>query len=68
MFSFKEKLSDKLIDKICPIGDKTLDLCVKNEDMLLEIVDQGAKDANEIANRTLAEMKRQVGLLRRKID
>ena len=29
MFSFKEKLSDKLVDRICPIGDKTLDLCMK---------------------------------------
>ena len=58
MFSFKEKLSDKLIDKICPIGDKTLDLCLKNEDMLLEIVDKGANEANEIANRTLSKMKK----------
>ena len=58
MFSFKEKLSDKLVDKICPIGDKTLDLCLKNEDMLLEIVDNGAKDANLVADRTLREMKK----------
>ena len=42
MFSFKEKLSDKLVDKICPIGDKTLDLCMKQDDMLLDIVDKGA--------------------------
>ena len=27
MFAFKEKLSNKLIDKICPIGDKALKLC-----------------------------------------
>ena len=39
MFSFKEKLSDKLVDKICPIGDRALNLCMKEEDMLLEIVD-----------------------------
>ena len=49
MFSFKEKLSNKLIDRICPIGDKARDLCVKNEDLLLEIVDNGAKEANEHA-------------------
>ena len=29
MFAFKEKLSAKLIDKICPIGDKALELCEK---------------------------------------
>jgi len=46
MFRFKEKLSNKLVDKICPIGEKAMDLCIKNEDMLLEIVDRGAKEAN----------------------
>jgi len=39
MFSFKEKVSNKLIDKICPIGDKAKELCIKHEDMLLDIVD-----------------------------
>lgn len=39
MFSFKEKLSNKLIDKICPIGDKALELCSEHEDMLLDVVD-----------------------------
>jgi tryptophanyl-tRNA synthetase len=39
MFSFKEKLSTKLIDTICPIGDKALELCSKHEDMLLDIID-----------------------------
>ena len=58
MFSFKEKLSNKLIDKICPIGDKTLDLCRNQEGMLLEIVDMGAKEANEVAERTLSQMKK----------
>ena len=42
MFSFKEKLSSKLIDKICPIGDKALELCSQHEDMLLDVIDQGA--------------------------
>ena len=27
MFKFKEKLSNKLIDKICPIGERALELC-----------------------------------------
>lgn len=49
MFAFKEKLSNKLVDKICPIGDRALELCEKQEEMLLDIVDDGAKQANEIA-------------------
>ena len=58
MFQFKEKLSNKLIDKICPIGDKARNLCVNDEDMLLQIIDDGAKKANLEAERTLAQMKR----------
>ena len=27
MFAFKEKLSNKLIDKVCPIGERAMDLC-----------------------------------------
>lgn len=65
MFAFKEKLSNKLIDKICPIGDKTLELCQDKEDLLLEIVDRGAKEANQMAELTLRQMKQQVGILRK---
>jgi hypothetical protein len=43
MFAFKEKISDKLIDKICPIGERALKMCADEEDMLLEILDNGAK-------------------------
>ena len=42
MFSFKEKLVARLIDSVCPIGEKALDLCTKNEDYLLEIIDSGS--------------------------
>lgn len=45
MFAFKEKISDLLIDKVCPIGEKALKMCAKEEDMLLDIVDQGARKA-----------------------
>lgn len=53
MFSFKEKLSNKLIDKVCPIGEKALNLCHKEEDLLLEIIDDGARKANKVAERTM---------------
>jgi hypothetical protein len=47
MFSFKEKVSDKLIDKICPIGESAMNMCLKQEDKLLEILDLGAKRADK---------------------
>ena len=53
MFSFKEKLSNKLIDKVCPIGEKALTLCEKEEERLLEVVDTGAQKANKVAEETL---------------
>lgn len=68
MFAFKEKLSNKLIDKVCPIGEKAMDMCATEEDKLLETIDDGARKANRVAERTLAKMKEQVGLLRRFVD
>jgi len=53
MFAFKEKLSNKIIDRICPIGDRALEFSTKKEDMLLEIIDNGAKEANKIAESKL---------------
>ena len=58
MFSFKEKLSNLIIDKLCPIGEKAMDLCENSEDLLLEIVDKGAQDANKVAEQTLVQMKK----------
>lgn len=57
MFAFKEKLTDKLIDKLCPIGEKAMKMCETEEDKLLEILDQGAKHAHQQAEATLALMK-----------
>lgn len=54
MFAFKEKLTDKLIDKICPIGEKALKMCETQEDQLLEILDLGAHKARVKAETTLA--------------
>jgi len=45
MFTFKEKLSNKLIDKVCPIGERALQLCSTQEDFLLETLDDGARKA-----------------------
>jgi len=57
MFSFKEKLANKLIDKICPIGEKALKMCEKEEDRLLEALDAGARQANNRAETTLVRIK-----------
>jgi len=57
MFTFKEKLSNKLIDKVCPIGERALTLCEKEEDYLIEVLDQGAKEAQAVAEGTLASFK-----------
>jgi len=39
MFTFKEKLSNKVIDKICPIGERAMKLCEDKEDYLLDMID-----------------------------
>ena len=57
MFTFKEKISDMLIDKICPIGEKAMKLCSDEEDRLLEIIDDGAKQAELQAQKTMMQMK-----------
>lgn len=54
MFAFKEKLSNKLIDHICPIGEKAKEMCINQEDLLLDVVDKGAVKANARAEATLA--------------
>ena len=42
MASFKTKLANKIIDRVCPIGDKAMTLCANQEDQLLDILDKGA--------------------------
>jgi len=32
MFTFKEKLSNKIVDRICPIGERAKKLCEEEED------------------------------------
>lgn len=68
MFGFKEKLTNIIIDKICPIGEKAIKMCENEEDRLLEILDDGARKAEAIANSTLNQMKSQIGILRRNIN
>ncbi|CAI2372394.1 unnamed protein product [Moneuplotes crassus] len=64
MFSFKMKLADGLIDKICPIGERYQAL-LQEEDRLLEILEQGAKGANLKADKTLATIRKGLKMLPR---
>jgi hypothetical protein len=57
MFAFKEKMTNLLIDKVCPIGEQAMNLCVKEEDRLLDILDKGAKTAHTRAETTMVQMK-----------
>ena len=67
MFSFKQKLCTKLIDRICPIGEKATKMCIHEEGKILEVLDQGAKVAQGVAEETLRDMKKAVGILRKNI-
>ena len=58
MFAFKEKLSNKLIDKVCPIGERAMVLMDSDNGRLLEIIDDGGRKANKVAERTLVQMKK----------
>jgi hypothetical protein len=51
--------------RICPIGEKALNLCSKQEDYLLEVLDKGAKNAREVSNQTIVELKQRAGILRK---
>ena len=57
---FKEKLSELLIEKIEPIGEKTKDL-LKDTKYLDEILENGAKKADILASKKIREMKVFVG-------
>ena len=58
--SFKENLSELLIDKILPIGKKIKDL-LKDEKHLDNILKKGAEKADNLATKKITEMKKLVG-------
>ena len=67
MASFKNKLANKIIDKVCPIGEKAMSLCANEEGRLLEILDNGSRQAQLAADQTMVELKKRAGILRRGI-
>ena len=59
--TFKSKLSESVIEKICPIG-KEINKLLKDEDYLNTILKKGSKKANLIAKNNLKEIYDIIGL------
>jgi tryptophanyl-tRNA synthetase len=59
--TFKSKLSESIIEKICPIGDEIKKL-LKDKIYLHQILEQGSKRANLIANSNLKKIYDIIGL------
>jgi tryptophanyl-tRNA synthetase len=59
--TFKSKLSESVVGKICPIG-KEIKKLLKDESYLGAILEKGAKKADLIAKTNLKEIYKIVGL------
>ena len=59
--TFKSKLSESLIERICPIGNEIKKL-LKDKRYLNKILEKGSKRANKIAKNNLKEVYRIIGL------
>ena len=60
--TFKEAVAEHIIDGLQTFQNNYRDL-EKNKDHVLDILQDGAKRANEIANETLREVKQKIGFL-----
>ena len=59
--TFKSKLSESIVEKICPIGQEIIKL-LKDESYLNEILKKGSKSADLIAKANLKEIYDLIGL------
>ena len=59
--TFKSKLSESVVEKICPIG-KEIKKLLKDKSYLDKILEKGAKRADLIAKNNLKEIYKIVGL------
>ena len=59
--TFKSKLSESIIEKICPIGNEIKKL-LKSKEYLYKILENGSKNADLIAKKNLKEIYDIVGL------
>ena len=58
---FKNKLSESIVEKICPIG-KEVNKLLKDENYLTKILEKGAQKANLMAKHNLEEIYKIIGL------
>jgi len=59
--TFKSKLSESIIEKICPIG-KEINKLLKDKDYLSKSLEKGSKKADLIAKNNLEEIYNIIGL------
>jgi len=59
--TFKSKLSESIIEKICPIG-KEIEKLLKDESYLNKVLEKGSKSADLIAKKNLKEIYEIIGL------
>jgi len=59
--TFKSKLSESLIERICPIGNEIKKL-LKDKNYLNKILEKGSKKADIIAKNNLKEIYEIIGL------
>ena len=59
--NFKNKLTESIVEKICPIG-KEITKLLKDTNYLYEILEKGSKKADLIANNNLKEVYKIIGL------
>ncbi|KAI9244931.1 hypothetical protein BY458DRAFT_495068 [Sporodiniella umbellata] len=58
---FKEAVSEAVIEKLAPIQDRLVRL-KKDEGYVKQVLDKGAKQATQVADKTIAEVYKLVGL------
>jgi tryptophanyl-tRNA synthetase len=61
--TFKSKLSESVVEKICPIG-KEIKKLLKDESYLTGVLEKGTKRADLIAKTNLKEIYKIVGLIK----
>ena len=61
--TFKSKLSESIIEKICPIGNEMKKL-LKDKNYLKKVLEKGSKKANMIASINIKEIYDIIGLSR----
>ncbi len=60
---FKEELVEVVVDRIVPIGNRINELLKEGDNSVEEILKEGAMQANEIAEKTIRDVRSLVGFI-----